>query len=78
VLIDDPVSRHFLEQAQYLGGVMARTLVAIDRSPNGTAVPGDGLDDAVQQLQSAAAPLLQLLSPESRHSIERISWTAEE
>jgi len=41
-------------------------------------MPGDGLDDAVQQLQSAAAPLLQLLSPESRHSIERISWTAEE
>jgi hypothetical protein len=41
-------------------------------------VPGDGLDDAVQQFQSAAAPLLRLLTPESRHSIQRISWTAEE
>jgi hypothetical protein len=24
VLMDDPVARHFLEQSQYLGGVMAR------------------------------------------------------
>lgn len=78
VLIDDPVARHFLEQAQYLGGVMARTLAAIDRSPDGAAVPSDGLDDAVQQLQSAAAPLLQLLSPGTRDSIQRIGWTAEE
>lgn len=78
LLIDDPVARNFLEQAQYLGGVMARTLAAIERSPAGAAAPGAGLDDAVQQLQGAAAPLLQLLTPESRHSIQRISWTAEE
>ena len=78
VLIDDPVARHFLEQAQYLGGVMARTLATMDRPPDGAAVPGDGLDDAVQQLQSAAAPLLRLLSPRVRESIQRIGWTAEE
>jgi len=78
VLIDDPVARRFLEQAQYLGGVMARTLAAIDKSPDGAAVPGDGLDDAVQQLQSAASPLLSLLSPGMRDSIQRIGWTAEE
>jgi hypothetical protein len=78
VLIDDRVARRFLEQAQYLGGVMGRMLAAIDRSPDGTAVPGDGLDDAVQQLQSAAVPLLQLLSPEIRDSIQRIGRTAEE
>jgi hypothetical protein len=63
VLIDDPVARRFLEQAQYLGAVMTRTFGAIDRSPDGAAVPSGRLDDAVQQLQSAAAPLLQLLSP---------------
>jgi hypothetical protein len=40
-------------------------------------VPGDGLDEAMQQLQSAAAPLLQLLSPEVRESIQRIGQTAE-
>ena len=78
VLIDDPVARRFLEQAQYLGGVMARTLAAIERSPDGAAVPGDRLDDTVQQLQGAAAPLLQLLTPETRDSIQRIGQTAEE
>jgi hypothetical protein len=78
VLIDDPVARRFLEQAQYLGGVMTRALAVIDRSPDGSAVPGDGLDQAMQQLQSAAAPLLQLLSPGMRDSIERIGQTAEE
>ena len=78
VLIDDPVARRFLEQAQYLGGVMARALALIDRSTDGAAVPGDSLDDAVQQLQSAAAPLLQLLSPGVRDSIQSIGRTAEE
>ena len=78
VVIDDPAARHFLEQAQYLGGVMARTLAVIDRSADGAAVPGDQLDDAVQQLESAAAPLLQLLSPGRRDSLQRIGQTAEE
>jgi hypothetical protein len=78
VLIDDPVARRFLEQAQYLGGVMARMLAATQRSSEGAAMPGDGLDDAMQQLHSAAAPLLQLLSTETRDSIQRIGLTAEE
>ena len=78
VLIDDPVARHFLEQAQYLGGVMAAALAVIDRSPDGAAVPSGRLDDAVQQLQSAAAPLLQLLSPGTRDSLQRIGRTPEE
>jgi hypothetical protein len=78
VLIDDPVARRFLEQAQYLGGVMARTLAATARSPDGAAVPGDALDDAMRQLHSVAAPLLQLLSVETRDSIQRIGLTAEE
>jgi hypothetical protein len=78
VLIEDAVARRFLEQAQYLGGVMARALAVIDRSTDGAAVPGDSLDDAIQQLQSAAAPLLQLLSPGVRDSIQSIGRTAEE
>ena len=78
VLIDDSVARRFLEQAQYFGAVMARTLALIDRSTGGAAVPGDTLDDAVQQLQSAAAPLLQLLSPAVRDSIQSIGRTADE
>jgi hypothetical protein len=78
VLINDPVARHFLEQAQYLGGIMGQTLAAIDRSKHGEAVRGDELNDAVKRLQTAAAPLLQLLSPEIRDSIQRIGQTSEE
>jgi hypothetical protein len=78
VLINDPTARHFLEQAQYLGGLMARTLAVIDKSPKGTVVPDDGLQDAVRQLQSAAAPLLQLLTPAVRDAINGIGQTAEE
>jgi hypothetical protein len=78
VLINDPIARHFLEQAQYLGGLMARTLTEIDKSPKGTAVPVDRLQDAERQLQSAAAPLLQLLTPAVRDAINGIGQTAEE
>jgi hypothetical protein len=78
VLIDDPVARRLLEQAQYLGAVLARTLMLTDGPADGAAVPGDSLDDAMQQLQSAAAPLLQLLSPGVRDSIQSIGRTAEE
>ena len=88
VLIDDPVARHFLEQAQYLGAVMAGALEVIDRSTDGAAVPGDRtggaavpgdrLGEAMQQLQDAAAPLLQLLHPAIRDSIQGIGRTAEE
>jgi hypothetical protein len=78
VLIGDPVARRFLEQAQYLGGVMARVLTVIDRQPGGAAPPGDKLDDAVHQLRSAATPLLHLLSPGIRDAIQGIGQTAEE
>ena len=78
VLIGNPVARNFLERAQDLGGVMTRTLAIIDKSPHGAAVPSDGLDDAVQQVQSAAAPLLRLLSPRVRDSMQRIGSSAEE
>jgi len=88
VLIDDPVARRFLEQAQHLGGVMAGTLAVIVRSTagaavasdttGGAAVPSDRLGDAMQQLQDAAAPLLQLLNPAMRDSIQGIGRTAEQ
>ena len=88
VLIGDPVARRFLEQAQYLGGVMAAALAAMDRSTGGAAVPGgrtggaavpgDRLGDAMRQLQDAAAPFLPLLHPAIRDSIQGIGRTAEE
>lgn len=78
VFISDLVSRRFLEQAETLGAVMARRLESINRSTDASAVPGDPLDDAVKQLHSAAAPLLQSLSPGARDSIQRTGRTAEE
>jgi hypothetical protein len=77
VLIDNPVARRFLEQAQYLGAVMARTLTVLDQ-PDGAAVPDNSLNDAIGQLQRAAAPLLQLLSPVVRDSLQSIGRTAEQ
>jgi len=77
VFIDDPVARSFLEQAQDFGGEMTRTLALAHGSADGAAGPGGRLDDAMQQLQSAAAPLLQLLSPKTRDSLQRIGQSAE-
>ena len=77
VFINDPVARRFLEQAQDFGGEMTRTLALAHGSADGAAGPGGRLDDAMQQLQSAAAPLLQLLSPKTRDSLQRIGQSAE-
>jgi hypothetical protein len=88
VLIDDPVARRFLEQAQYVGGVMAAGLAVLDRPAAGAAAPRGGtraaaaardkLNDALRQLQDAAAPFLQLLNPAIRESLQDIGRTAEE
>ena len=78
VLLDDPVARRFLEQAQYLGAVLASALAQAGPPPDGAAAPADRLDDAVRQLRTAAAPLVQLLSPATRDAIHRLGQTAEE
>lgn len=82
VFIEDPVARSFLEQAQDFGAEMTRALALTHSStggPTGRAAGlGGRLDDAMQQLQSAAAPLLQLLSSEVRDSIQRIGRSAGE
>jgi len=66
VLIDATVSRNFLEQAQALGGEMARALTATARTPGQADYPATRLDDAVQRLRTASTPLLQVLDPETR------------
>ena len=66
VLIDATVSRTFLEQAQALGGEMARALAATARTPGQASYPAARLDDAVQRLRTASTPLLQVLDPETR------------
>jgi len=77
VFIEDPVARRFLEQAQDFGGQMTHALAQTRSSTGGAARPVSQLDDAMQQLQSAAAPLLQLLSPKVRDSIQHIAQSAE-
>jgi len=61
VLIEDPVSRRFLEEAQYLGGIMAATLS--DRVPT---VPAARFDEAVARMRAASKPMLNYLTPNER------------
>jgi hypothetical protein len=68
VLIDAKTSRAFLEQAQALGGEMVRALSSVRAGASGGYSPGQ-LDDAVRQLKSASAPLLQVLDPETRAAV---------
>jgi hypothetical protein len=66
VLIDAKVSRDFLEQAQALGGEMARVLGMTAQAPHHKAFPDARLEDALQRLRTASTPLLQALDPETR------------
>lgn len=66
VLIEAPVSRDFLEEAQRLGGLMAYALTTMSRAPDGAAVSRTRLDSAVERLRAASAPLLELLTPEEQ------------
>jgi hypothetical protein len=70
VLMDARAARNFLEQAQHLGGEMARALATMARAPGAAAIPGTRLDDAVERLRAASAPLLQLLSSAERIAAE--------
>ena len=69
VLIDARVSRSFLEQAQHLGAEMARALVQMTKTQKASADSGKRLDHAVQQLRTASAPLMRVLSPDVRSAV---------
>jgi hypothetical protein len=69
VLIDERVSRTFLEQAQSVGGLMALSLGVTGRSAGPASAPDRRLDDAVQRLRTASAPLLQVLDPETQAAV---------
>jgi hypothetical protein len=61
VLIDAAASRSFLEDCQHLGGEMARALTAMTRAPDAGSDSAARLNDAVQRVRTASAPLLQML-----------------
>jgi hypothetical protein len=69
VLIDDTVSRAFLEQAQAVGGLMALSLRVTARSTGSAPAPDGRLDDAVRRLQMASTPLLAVLDPETQAAV---------
>lgn len=69
VLIDAKVSRNFLEQAQSLGGEMARALGVTATAPGQAGFSATRLDDAAQRLRAASTPLLLVLDPETRAAV---------
>jgi hypothetical protein len=69
VLIDAQVSRNFLEQAQTVGGLMALSLGMPPKSSGPAPSKDARLDDAVQRLRTASAPLLQALDPETQAAV---------
>ena len=63
-----PMSRAFLEEAQRLAGELARAVHAHRRGTAGETERAR-LDDAVQRMRGASAPLLAILNPEQREAV---------
>jgi hypothetical protein len=68
MLIDAAMSRAFLEEAQRLAGELARALHAHRRGTAGETERAR-LDDAIQRMRGASAPLLAILNPEQREAV---------
>jgi hypothetical protein len=68
MLIDAPLSRTFLEEAQRLAGEVARALHAQRRGTAGET-ERTRLDDAVAGVRRASTPLLAILSPEQQVAV---------
>jgi hypothetical protein len=62
ILIDAAVSRNFLESAQKLAGELARRLATSAAGADGAPTSSAGLDEAIDQLRAASAPLLKILN----------------
>ena len=65
VLIDARTPRAFLEKAQHLGGQLAQVLTT-PTSRSHTAASATVLDQSLDEIRAAAAPLFSLLSDEDR------------
>lgn len=68
VLIATPVARRFLEQAQALAGEMAGLLAPAGQDRL-RRVSSGSVEDAVDRLRAAAAPLLAVLTPGERSAV---------
>jgi hypothetical protein len=73
LLIDATVPRAFLEAAQHVAAELSRALHAGDDKFESTKTQ---LDNAIEQLRAAAAPLLKALNDEQRAAIRLVSLEA--
>jgi hypothetical protein len=69
VLMEEPIARHFLEQAQILAAELGRILSPADVGLLPSSVFAGGLEEAIKQLRGAAAPLLAALGTEARSAV---------
>jgi hypothetical protein len=65
LLIEEPQSRGFLEQAQRVAGELERVLRAMARTGDPSSISHVRLDDAVTRLRELSKPLLQVLDLEA-------------
>jgi hypothetical protein len=70
VFIEDPLSRRFLEQAQGLGGELARVLSPSGFTASTLHSSARGLEQAVADLRAAASPLLAVLTTDERAAVD--------
>jgi hypothetical protein len=68
VLIDARASRSFLEQAQAVAALLARSL-GVTASSSASASLDSRLDGAVQRMKDASAPLLSVLDAETQAAV---------
>ena len=69
VLMQDPVARRFLEQAQVLAAELGRILSPAEVGSLPSILFAGGLDQAIEQLRDAASPLMTALSAEERRAV---------
>jgi hypothetical protein len=69
VLLEEPMARRFLEQAQVLAAELGRILSPADVGILPSSAFAGGLDEAIRQLRGAAVPLLAALSADERSAV---------
>ena len=69
VLIEDPVAREFLEQAQGLAGEIGRVLAPSEVTAVFGSAAGPGLEEAAERLRTASVPLLSILTADERSAV---------
>jgi hypothetical protein len=69
VLIESSVARRFLEEAQLLGAEMVRIVAPPDLPTIPWSGPAGGIDEAIDRVRAAAAPLLGVLTADERFAV---------